>query len=360
MKNSFAFADDIWYSFFFSLADCGHAAVIRCFLAPAYLPAFAKEAGLPEEKTTSKYWFNYLMGQVKSYKADPPESTNEKKIIKQRIKALGTFLCDAVLNDHNLDCSDYLGKNRNVLAFPERYFQAIFPFHEKISENLLSVADTWYHTLLKTLYAGLPRALSELLSNLRSQNKKLSWMQVPEITSSTDYLSASSLLSAFALLSSARQTERADKGGLLPEEKTGIFRMVQNILEVPVTSDSTLESTSVSFHPSAPVPGSGTFSVPVFDFILFCTAALDAPNCDLLRHMYQLSLFLPGKLPSGSKASSAARDLLEKIQFCRQDILISLTKNPNADDSFYDAEEELHLLVKLERYWKYVALAGEL
>lgn len=172
MKNSFAFADDIWYSFFFSLADCGHAAVIRCFLAPAYLPAFAKEAGLPEEKTTSKYWFNYLMGQVKSYKTDPPESTNEKKIIKQRIKALGTFLCDAVLNDHNLDCSDYLGKNRNVLAFPERYFQAIFPFHEKISENLLSVADTWYHTLLKTLYAGLPRALSELLSNLRSQNKK--------------------------------------------------------------------------------------------------------------------------------------------------------------------------------------------
>ena len=92
MKNSFAFADDIWYSFFFSLADCGHAAVIRCFLAPAYLPAFAKEAGLPEEKTTSKYWFNYLMGQVKSYKADPPESTNEKKIIKQRIKALGTLL----------------------------------------------------------------------------------------------------------------------------------------------------------------------------------------------------------------------------------------------------------------------------
>ena len=126
------------------------------FSAPAYLPAFAKEAGLPEEKTTSKYWFNYLMGQVKSYKTDPPESTNEKKIIKQRIKALGTFLCDAVLNDHNLDCSDYLGKNRNVLAFPERYFQAIFPFHEKISENLLSVADTWYHTLLKTLLPDFP------------------------------------------------------------------------------------------------------------------------------------------------------------------------------------------------------------
>ena len=131
MKNSFAFADDIWYSFFFSLADCGHAAVIRCFLAPAYLPAFAKEAGLPEEKTTSKYWFNYLMGQVKSYKADPQESTNEKKIIKQRIKALGTFLCDAVLNDHNLDCSDYLGKNVMFLLFQNDTSRQFFLFMKK-------------------------------------------------------------------------------------------------------------------------------------------------------------------------------------------------------------------------------------
>ncbi len=71
------------------------------------------------------------MGQVKSYKADPQESTNEKKIIKQRIKALGTFLCDAVLNDHNLDCSDYLGKNRNVLAFQNDTSRQFFLFMKK-------------------------------------------------------------------------------------------------------------------------------------------------------------------------------------------------------------------------------------
>ncbi len=100
-------------------------------------------------------------------------------------------------------------------------------------------------------------------------------MQVPEITSSTDYLSASSLLSAFALLSSASDgTSRQRRAA--PGRKTGIFRMVQNILEVPVTSDSTLKVPLFLF--THPLP----FQVPV----LFCP-------CFLILFCFVLPLWMP-------------------------------------------------------------------
>ena len=98
-------------------------------------------------------------------------------------------------------------------------------------------------------------------------------MQVPEITSSTDYLSASSLLSAFALLSSASDgTSRQRRAA--PGRKNG------DLSDGTEYSRSSCNIRQYSgkylcfFSPIRSRSRFRYFSVPVFDFILFCTAAL--------------------------------------------------------------------------------------
>lgn len=359
--------NEVWYSFFFTLADCGHAAIIRCFLAPAYIPSLAEAPGSGTETSTTN-WFEFFEETASKYEPESAGRALDQEIIKKRLKALGTYLCDAVKEKTGIDYSAYLGKNRNIIEFPEKFFQAVFPVPEKFTSDNIC---TWpcFFSLLQKIYKDLPAALAEMLRQLRELNRSTPWLQVPEITTkSTDQVwqdtdQAAYLLSAFALLSSARQVEQENKNGIPQTEKNGIFRQVQNLFEIPsgtvfLNEATPQKNTGLPSTTATPggilvpneVPANGYVTVTIHELISLCAAALSAPNAELLETIYNICIRTPIVLHPGSSDAFATKELITKIRLCERK-LINLMNQAEGSE-IYDTVKELNLLVEIEKYWK--------
>lgn len=337
--------NEVWYSFFFNLADCGHAAIIRCFLAPAYMPSIAW-ASDPGADLSAENWFEFFEKTASRYESESVGNSSDQEIIKKRLKALGAYLCNAVKEEYGIDCSAYLGKNRNIIEFPEKFFRAVFPAPEEFTPNNIC---TWpyYFLLLQKIYKDLPASLSEMLRKLHEFNRSTTWLHVPEITTDStsqvwqDTDQAAYLLSAFTLLSSARQVELEDKNGIPSAEKIGIFRQVQDLFEIPAAPGNA---------DPYKTPANGYVSVTIQELISLCAAALSAPYAELLQTIYNICIRTPIVLQPGSSDAFAAKELITKICLCERKLINRM--NQARGSGIYDTVKELNLLVEIEKYWK--------
>ena len=366
--------NEVWYSFFFTLADCGHAAIIRCFLAPAYIPSIAGASG-PGTKLAATDWFREFEDWVGAFEPESAGRASDEEIIKKRLKALGTHLCDAVKKKYGIDSSAFLGKNRNIIEFPEKFFQAVFQTPKKSKPEEFTPDNIrtsfLYFLVLQKIYKDLPDSLAEMLERLRELNRRTSWLHVPEIKSDSTESEwqnrdlAAYFLSAFALLSSARQVEQDDKNGIPQTEKSGILRQVQNFLEVPVPSgtespDGAASQTGTGLPTTTAAPGgtpvsytapaNGYVAVTVQELISLCSAALSAPDAQLLQTIYNICIRTPIVLQPGSSDAFAAKELITKISLCERKLISSM--NQAVGSGIYDTVKELNLLVEIEKYWK--------
>jgi len=360
--------NDVWYSFFFTLADCGHAAIIRCFLAPAYIPYIAEACDIDDIPSPSG-WFEYFEEKAGGYIPENEGRASAKETFKKRLKSLGTYLCNAVKEDYGIDCSAYLGKNRNIIEFPEKFFRSVFT-----AQGTTALNDMWscYLALLEKLYDGLTGPVPDTLAQLQEINAKTEWLHVPVPTSeSTDPIwrsldNIAYLLSTFALLSAARQIELENKNGIHPSDKTGIFRKVQAFLEIPgvpepdaipplsgtsaaSVSGGTFASTAfnTAFTGTA---APGHIAVSVQELISLCTAALSASSPELLQTIYNICTRSRIVLKPGSSDALASKGLLNKIRLCEQNLISSM--NQASASVIYDTVKELNFLVEIEKYWK--------
>ena len=334
------------------------------------MPSIAGTSG-PGADLSAEKWFEFFEKTAGKYEPESVGSSSDQEIIKKRLKVLGTYLCDAVKEEYGIDCNSYLGKNRNIIEFPEKFFQAVFPTLEKsTSDNIC----TWpyYFLLLQKIYKNLPASLSEMLRQLREFNRNTLWLHVPEITTDStsqvwqDTDQAAYLLSAFTLLSSARQVELENKNGIPLAEKTKIFRQVQNLFEVP-----TAPSDAVFPNAGTPQAGTGLYTtavapdgatilyetpassyviITVHELISLCAAALSAPDTELLQTIYNICIRTPIVLQPGSNDAFAAKELLSKIHLCEQKLINSMSQAGSS--RIYDTVKELNLLVEIEKYWK--------
>ena len=235
MNNQASYTMNSWYWFITAVFKCDQASVIRCFFAPIYLPyinsSHNDEVDLID---VQKEWLDYCEEKVAEINIDNVRKNYEQDNIKNRIKYFGKYLCESIEREKGIECYKYLGKNRNVAQFPERFVQSIFP--PNTQKGAFEELWSYYYQLLCQVFLNNKKKTDDILNSIEEINKI--HFNVPEIISESKDESLnkidriSHLICSFCLLSSSLRVEEDDKNGLLLHDSKHLYLRAQNYLEI--------------------------------------------------------------------------------------------------------------------------------
>lgn len=328
-----------WYWFITSIMKCDQASAIRCFLAPVYLPYVSEEK--ESLVNIQKGWLDYYEDKVTQINFDEFNITSDKDITKSRLKYIGTYLCEVVEKEKGIECYRYLGKNRNVVQFPERFIYSIFPTDTRkgIFEELWS----YYYQLLCQVFHNNVGCLDELLFNLETINKTTKYFRVPGIISeSNDKLHQkieriAYLLCAFCVLSSALKVKNDAKNGLMLNESERIFEKAQVLLEIEID------------HPDK--NKSDRLSVSYEELFLLNMLAIGAKSIELMQTIDHINKNNIDVLHQSGKDRFSIKELINKVKLTERQVINMMNEHQY---EISKGAQELVILTEIEKFWKEV------
>ena len=265
-----------WYWFITSIMDCDQASVIRCFLAPIYLPYINNDNNNSSYVDEQRRWIDFYEEKITLFY----QFNENKDIINKNIfKVMGVYLCERVKQEKGIDCFKYLGKNRNVSQYPERFIYSIFP--PNTSKGIFEELWSYYYQLLCQAFKYDTSHIEEKLRKAEEINRNISYFRVPKITTqATDVALQETertayLLCTFCVLNSALVVKQQAKNGLLLSDKDDIFEKAQCFLEIT-------DNVSIS-------PKSTTISIEISDLLALNLCAIETDNFELLQIIQSLN-----------------------------------------------------------------------
>lgn len=328
-----------WYWFITSIMKCDQASAIRCFLAPIYLPYI--NGGKRNFVNVQKEWLEYYEDKVTEINFDNPDIPIDEDNTKNRLKYIGTYLCETVEEERGIECFKYLGKNRNVSFFPERFIYSIFPVDT--SKGVFEELWSYYYQLLSQVFYNNVSCLDEILDNLETINKKTKYFQVPGILSESDdelvqkIERVAYLLCAFCVLNSALKVKHDAKNGLLLNEGNNIFKKAQIFLEIEVENPDKNESNGVS--------------VSYEELLLLNMNAIGIKNIALLQIIDQINKNNATALFQKGKDRFHIKELINKTKTTERQLINMMNEHQY---EISEGAQELVVLTEIEKFWKEV------
>lgn len=341
MTEKISAKKDTWYSSFLALSDCGQASVIRIFFAPFYLP-YTKHDPNESIYDQQKEWVDFYSKQLRSYTWDDvPEEDNEK-LIRSRMRTLGNDLCERVETSRQIECRKYLGKNRNIEQYPERFVNAVFP--DKNTDVFLDIVD-YFHEAISCLFKGYSQSIKLSLDHMTKRNA--AFYHIPANPSSTkeDFKSScynlAYLLCGACLLSAAdrlNQVSKCKRRCLEPQ----YLNRAQTCLEIEPCHPDTLNTDS--------------FSIKIADFIEILHSALETQNFHLLQSLYRICLNNCSHRQCSNQDRYTIQEFLQTLRLYEERLSITLSQLSGGSsvqrDDFKTVLKELNLVSDIETFWQ--------
>lgn len=338
MENAINFSSDQWYWFIPSILKCDQASAIRCFLAPIYLPYICDT--LDTERVEAQIeWIDFYEEKVTTYIFDDSITGSVQEIVRKRLKNLGSFLCKSVFDKFKIECNKYLGKNRNVGDFPERFISSIFPEHT--SKGIFDELWSYYFNLLSQVFGKEESYVSDVLFQLEEINKSIEYFQVPDIISQSNDVVLKKidriayLLCSFCVLSSSFAIKNNPKNGLTPFLRENVFKKAQIYLEIPVRNESTFQIDGLSMSYA--------------DLFGLNMATVATGDIELLRLVHRINKKNMEELSRPGKDCISIKSLINSIKSIQLQIINHM------NSQCYDigkGAEELLLLTDIEKFWQ--------
>lgn len=338
MEKAFNSSNVQWYWFIPAIMRCDQASVIRCFLAPIYLP-YINDISEKELLKSQREWLDYYEEKVTTYRFDDSVTGSAQDIVKKQIKNLGTYLCDSAFIKSGIECKKYLGKNRNIADFPERFISSIFPINS--SKGVFDELWSYYFNLLSQVFGKNDTYISDILSQLEEINKKTEYFRVPDIVSQSDDIvlkkidRISYLLCSFCVLSAAYTIKENPKNGIHPYLRDNMFENAQKYLEIPINNKKSSQT--------------GEMTMSYNDLLGLNVTSLALGNFDLLKLVHEINnsnieaLSLPGK------ECLTIKSFINSIKAKQREIINQMnSQNYNIGKG----AEELLLLTNMEKFWQ--------
>lgn len=338
MENTINLSCEQWYWFIPSIMKCDQASAIRCFLAPIYLP-YINDTPEKEILKAQREWVDFYEEKVTTHSFDDSITDPVQDNVKKRLKILGTFLCESVLIKSGIECNKYLGKNRNVGNFPERFICSIFP--TRSSKGVFDELWSYYFNLLSQVFGEDESYVSDVLLQLEEINKNTEYFHVPDIVSQSNDIVLKKidriayLLCSFCVLSSAFTIKENPKNGIRPHLRDNVFKKAQVYLEIPVSNEKIFQT--------------GEITMSYTDLLGLNVTALALGNIELLRLVHEINRKNMETISHPGKDCISIKSLINSIKSTQLEIINRM------NSQLYDigkGAEELLLLTDIEKFWQ--------
>lgn len=341
MTEKLSAKKDTWYSSFLTLSACGQASVIRIFFAPFYLPY------IEHDPTKSIYdqqreWVDFYSKQLRSYTWDDILEEDNEKFIRSRMRTLGNDLCERVEISRQIECRKYLGKNRNIEQYPERFVNAVFP--DENTDVFLDIVD-YFHEAISCLFEGYSQSIKLSLDHMAKQNAEFYHIPANPSSAKEDFKSScynlAYLLCGACLLSAAGRLNQVSTCKRRCPESQYLSR-VQTCLEIE------------SRHPDS--LNADSFSIKITDFIEILHSALETQNFHLLQSLYRICLDNSSHRQCSSQDRYTIQEFLQTLRLHEERLSITLSqlsgKSSVQRDDFKTVLKELNLVSDIETFWR--------
>lgn len=318
MKTEPPAKSEKWYSFFYTFFKFStDAQLIKLFFAPIYL--WQWQQARPEPHAMScEAWLELYGNAAKGYRfqdEQPDRESEPEKRLLQRIRALGDHLTETASQRIGEDLNGYLGKNRNVCNFPERFLSAFIP--ATVSDLRGALAD-YYVIIIGSLFQGHEDLQPAYLERLRMLNNDTDWFHVPTITtSSTDIAYAQQdeiayYLSSFSILSAAYHIDQNPKPSGWSNVPADVFYQTQILLEVPT-----------SYVPSAKAP-SAMIEISLQRFAELTIAAAQSCQLEMLQMILDICKDIPALRTLSRQDQRSIGNMITALKEAQKNLICNL------------------------------------